>query len=88
MSDSVTTKLDVPYGQQPETRAAAVRVLERLGAIDLIEMLGLGDVPESTEPAGDRPLCRNCNRPVALDGRCRRSSCYPGVLARKAGETA
>jgi hypothetical protein len=47
--------LDRPYARQPATRAAAVRVLERLGAADLIPMLGLDDADEAAAAAGVGP---------------------------------
>lgn len=71
MSDSITTHLDAPYGQQPETRAAARRVLDRLGATDLLDMLGLDDTPPP-EPA---PIvtCPTCRNIAPKHGVCRRS---------------
>jgi hypothetical protein len=74
MGESITTRLDAPYGQQPETRAAAVRVMQRLGATDLIEILGLDDTP-----AEDPNLCPDCQQPLDSTGRpCRRRSCPTG----------
>jgi hypothetical protein len=78
VSDSVTTKLDVPYGQQPETRAAARRVLARRGAADLFDILGLVDPEPAPRFADDgRRLCPNCGQPLPSDGRtsCRRAPC-------------
>lgn len=86
MSDSVTTKLDVPYGQQPETRAAARRVLDRLGAADLIDVLGLVDNTEPAKRFADdgRRLCPDCGKPFPSDDRakCRRNACSKGPTAR------
>lgn len=49
MSDSLATHVDKPYNMQPETREKAIRNLKRLGAEDLIEMLGL-DQPRELQP--------------------------------------
>lgn len=79
--DFVTTRLDAPYAQQPATRAAAARVLERLGATDLLEILGL--VEPKPEPV---PEPKRCSRGHVLPshGICRRSEdCR--IDARKAG---
>lgn len=77
MSDSLTTRLDRPYGQQPATRAAALRVLEARDALDLVEALGLG--PEPERPAyifiGGRQRCAVCWAPVRADGVCRQRVC-------------
>jgi hypothetical protein len=81
MSDSVTTRLDAPYAQQPETRAAAVRALVRLGAADLLDMLGLVDVPER-----DLQACPVCGHRRESDGRpCRRRTCEAGSKRRAMG---
>lgn len=42
MSDSLTTRLDRPYGQQLETRAAAVRVMQPYADDDDADVLGEG----------------------------------------------
>jgi hypothetical protein len=93
VGESITTRLDAPYGQQPETRAAAVRVLTRLGAADVIEILGLDDIPTAGDtpaavPAG-RNTCASCHRPLNADGRaCRRVTCATGRTrhANRAGD--
>lgn len=46
---SIATHLDQPYAQQPETRAAALRFLERTGNGDVAKMLGL--IEDTDEPA-------------------------------------
>lgn len=56
MSDSLTTRLDTPYAQQPETRAAAVRYLERTGNLDVAMALGLVDDPVAAERARQKAL--------------------------------
>lgn len=56
MSDAVVTRLDKPYAQQPETRAAATRYLERTGNADLLGPLGLVDEPPPS------PVCPVCGR--------------------------
>ena len=56
MSDSLTTRLDVPYAQQPETRAAAVRYLERTGNADVAVILGLVEDPVAAERAREKAL--------------------------------
>jgi hypothetical protein len=74
--------VDRPYGQQPETRAAAVRVLHRLDATDLIPALGLDNW---TPPVVDgRATCRTCGRQLPADGRkaCRSRLCAAGPDAR------
>lgn len=84
MSDSVTTRLDAPYAQQPETRAAAVRALVRLGAADLLEILGLVE----PAPVAPKPVA-HCPRGHVLPshGVCRRSEdCR--IAARAAGHEA
>lgn len=55
MADAVVTRLDKPYGQQPETRAAAVAHLVRSGYADILAALGLADVP--APPPGACPYC-------------------------------
>lgn len=88
MADSITTRLGLPYNQQPETRAQAVRVLNRLGAADLIEVLGLDDdQPSGSRFASDgRRLCPACEYPLPTDGRagCRRNECERGPKSRGA----
>jgi len=81
MGESITTRLDEPYNQQPATRAAAVRVLQRLGAADLIEILGLDDTPPPPGPTptgtnhGDGTLrCSKCRHRTRADGICRRKT--------------
>lgn len=74
-------KLDRPYAQQPETRAAAVRVLERMGAGDLVDVLGLDQVePERPRviKMGGRLKCAVCWCPVRGDGICRQRKCGGG----------
>lgn len=67
MADHLATQVDKPYGQQPATRAAARRVVEREpDAAELIETLGLGD-----QPAARRHLCPTCGRVNPRSGRCR-----------------
>lgn len=82
MSDSITTQLDAPYAQQPATRAAARRVLDRLGAADLIGILGLDDVPEP-EP---KPVCGICGQPLSVNvsrGGCRKTPDCRRVTRRR-----
>lgn len=77
---NLQTQLDRPYAQQPATRAAAVRFLERTGNGDLIAMLGLVDEPKPTV-VGGRQLCPRCGKPlpdpIANGGHkpCRRAAC-------------
>lgn len=83
MSDSLTTRLDVPYAQQPETRAAARRYLERSGNADVIAILGLDDAqpdPPAYESRGGKLYCRVCERRVQSDGVCRRADCHGGNI--------
>jgi hypothetical protein len=93
MGESITTRLDMPYNQQPATRAKAVRVMQRLGASDLIEVLGLDDTPATpTEPGTPtgRNTCPTCHQPLNADGRaCRRVRCATGRTRRtkRAGDT-
>jgi hypothetical protein len=61
VSDAVVTRLDRPYAQQPETRAAATRYLERTGNADLLAALGLGDDEPPPSP------CPVCGRPLRKD---------------------
>lgn len=79
MSDAVVTRLDRPYGQQPETRAAATRYLERTGNADLAAALGLTD---DEQPV--RPACPTCEQPLgkAKNGGwrpCQRKTCKDGA---------
>jgi hypothetical protein len=81
MGESITTRLDIPYNQQPATRAKAVRVMQRLGAADLIEALGLDDTPPPPEPArtginlgGGSLRCSKCRQRTRADGICRRKT--------------
>jgi hypothetical protein len=82
----VSTHLDKPYGQQPETRAAAVRVLRRQpDAEDLMAILGLDDVElERPEPPpyvviNGRTCCATCRQQVRADGVCRYRNCAVGA---------
>lgn len=79
MADAVVTRLDRPYGQQPETRAAATRYLERTGNADLAAALGLTDDEQPTHPA-----CPACERPLIKDTHggwrsCGRRTCKEGA---------
>lgn len=70
MGESITTRLDEPYNQQPETRAAAVRVLTRTGNADLLEILGLAEpTPPAPKPDG---FCAQGHQ-LPSHGVCRRS---------------
>lgn len=62
MADSPVTQVDRPYGQQPETRVAAVAHIVRDGHADILPALGLADVP--APPLGECPYCTT--RLVAL----------------------
>jgi len=90
VADAVVTRLDRPYGQQPETRAAAVRYLERTGNADVLGALGLVDEPEPPTVAG-RQVCPRCGKPlpdpIANGGHkpCRRSACR-AAAAEEAGD--
>ncbi len=58
---NISTQLDRPYAQQPDTRAAAVRVVSRQDQAGmLLDMLGLAE--PDREPGG-RPDCPACGRP-------------------------
>lgn len=89
MADAVATHLDRPYGQQPETRAAAARYLERTGNADVLDMLGLVD---DTAPLviDGKHCCPNCRKPlpdpISNGGRkpCRRVACV-AAAAEDAG---
>lgn len=79
MADAVVTRLDRPYGQQPETRAAATRYLERTGNADLLGALGLVD---EEQPA--HPVCPACDRPLIKSKQggwrsCHRRTCKEGA---------
>jgi hypothetical protein len=93
IGDDISTRIERPGELAEEKRWDALRALTYAGQMDLIVLYALGLVPDphaTKRPqwvhgeAGERPLCAHCERPVSLDGRCRRSSCYPGVLAAKA----
>jgi hypothetical protein len=63
MSDAVVTRLDRPYAQQPETRAAAQRRIAREPDADmLLAAFGLAD----DEPPPS-PTCPVCGRPLRKD---------------------
>jgi len=77
--------LDRPYGQQPETRAAAVRYLTRTGNADLAEMLGLGDDPEAPKPyvvVHGRSYCTTCHQRIP-SGVCYQPECQRRRLDAK-----
>lgn len=81
MGESITTRLDMPYNQHPDTRAAAVRVMRRLGAVDLVEVLGLDDTPPPPDPVrtgvlmgGSSLQCSKCKQRTRADGICRRKT--------------
>lgn len=81
MSDSVVTHVDRPYGQQPDTRAAAARRIAREEKADLLlAMLGLTETPGPLIIDG-RHCCTNCRKPlpdpISNGGRrpCRRVAC-------------
>ncbi|WP_045746409.1 hypothetical protein [Actinoplanes rectilineatus] len=84
MGDSITTRLGLPYAQQPETRAAAVAYLARTNNADLLEVLGLIDAEPSQFAEDGRRLCPACEKPLPGDGRagCRRNACEVGPAAR------
>lgn len=87
--NNLETHLDRPYAQQPATRAAAVRVLERTGNADLAEVLGLVDEPGPLVIDG-RQACPRCHKPlpdpIANGGHkpCRRRACV-AAAAEEAG---
>jgi hypothetical protein len=85
MSGDMSTQLDRPYAQQPATRQAAVRYIERKGYGDLLAMLGLVDDPEPVIIDG-RACCPTCEQPLPGDGRrlCRRPTCPAGPKSREA----
>lgn len=80
---SIETRVDRPYGQQPETRAAATRYLERTGNTDLIPLLGLDDQAdeETVVDEDGRRVCPTCGKPlpdpIANGGNkpCQRRAC-------------
>lgn len=76
MTDAVDARLDVPYGQQPETKALAARRVAREEEADmLLDMLGLtGDDQPS------RPTCPICEQPLSKGKHggyrpCQRKTC-------------
>lgn len=72
----------------PETRAAAVRVLVGMDAADIVEILGLTEVvthcPTCRQAIDVCPKCPACGLPYPPDGRsaCRRAKCELGPKAR------
>lgn len=78
MADSVVTHVDRPYGQQPETRAAATRFLERTGNADMLAPLGLVD--DEPPPSPECPVCGRRLRRAKLGGftPCQRQLCSGG----------
>ena len=78
MSDSVVTHVDRPYAQQPATRAAAIRYLERKGCTDLLAMLGLVEEPP---PSPECPVCGRRLTKAKLGGfnPCQRQICAGGL---------
>jgi len=84
MAGDMQTQLDRPYGQQPATRDAAIRYLERTGNDDLLAMLGLVDAPKPVIVDG-RACCPVCEEPLRGDGRssCRRATCPAGPKSRE-----
>lgn len=89
MSGDLRTQIDRPYAQQPETREAARRVLERTGNADLIEILGLAEKPGPLVIDG-RQVCPRCEHPLPdplVNGgfkACRRRACVTAA-AEEAG---
>jgi predicted amidophosphoribosyltransferase len=87
VTGSLQTDLDRTY-LDPEVRAAAVRVLTRMGDADIVEILGLADVvtrcPTCRQDIDHRPRCPACGLPFPPDGRraCRRAQCAQGPKAR------
>jgi hypothetical protein len=65
----------------PGTQAKAIVYLWRTGNLDLLAVLGLDG--ERRPLVDGRRACSNCGNGVSRDGRCRRSTCYPGLLAAK-----
>ncbi len=84
MSGDMQTQLDRPYGQQPATREAAIRFLERTGNGDLLAALGLVDAPKPRWIDG-RACCRVCDQPLRDGGRvsCQRPTCPAGPASRE-----
>lgn len=81
MPDSVVTHVDRPYGQQPETRTAAIRRVSREPDADmLLDALGLVD-REGPLVIDGRHCCPHCRKPlpdpISNGGRkpCRRRAC-------------
>jgi hypothetical protein len=84
MSDLNQT-LDRPYGQQPETRAAAASYLWRTGNADLLDVLGLAAAKEKPKPyivINGRTYCATCRQRAQPDGICRRATCTAGGAHR------
>lgn len=81
MSDLDQT-LDRPYAQQPATRAAAVRVLNRQPDGDLLrDILGLNDPPAGPNRyvlIDGKLFCKACRLRCQSDGVCRRGTCAVG----------
>lgn len=84
MSD-LQTPIDRPYAQQPETRAAALRFLERTGNADVAAALGLVDadtepdeLPDFYRTPSGYFACRACKQRTRTDGVCRRADCHRG----------
>lgn len=86
--------LDKPYAQQPETRAAAVRFLERSGNTDVAEALGLVEDPIAAARSrakaaaelhgkGVNGVCPICGNGLPSHGVCRRrEGCREAARAR------
>lgn len=90
MSGNLNTQIDKPYAQQPETRAAAVRVISHeADAALLLDMLGLVDKPGPLLIDG-RQACPRCEQPlpdpISNGGfkPCRRRACV-AAAAEEAG---
>lgn len=66
------TELDISH-LAPETRAAAVRYLERSGNADVAEILGLAPAtaPPGTVLVDGVTIHAACGRPMPKSGRCR-----------------
>ncbi|WIM97825.1 hypothetical protein ACTOB_001379 [Actinoplanes oblitus] len=72
---NITTRLDEPYAQQPETRVAATAYLERTGNADLLAVLGLAaEQPHPKIPAAPvaSGLCPRGHK-LPKHGVCRKS---------------
>lgn len=86
-SSDFAIRVQLPYAQQAETRAAAARYLERSGNADVAAALGLAeDVPEPevAAPRRLRPHCLRCRMRLrnAWNGVCQRPTCNPAGGAR------